>query len=607
MGPGSLFLKDPSASRFLSGGLVEVETLLGAPRPFLPPPEMDGGKPVYYVRFHPRLRALLQKYLHGLLLQIGLPGASLPSVRPESFSKDQGEYEAALASVLRSVRRTDRRMGLQNLFWLAHSRDVVECLKELEGKVAGVRKLKYSLHPILSSFYREAAEASVREDFRGTNDNHLGPPGAGKDSTSLVDSVIDDGFCFTESTINEFDFNQFLASNKRYRIAADLFFEIYQVLIRETERKVREQDRGMLARIAKVMPGYTRDQPPSSVVKLMMSAPVMTYLFADAWGTGAKLLAAAKVKAEVERRKGSEILDAFLDLVTNVKRFEILSHIRDQIVLLQAFAGDHNLDERVRSGARIYEFGESAQVVNNALNATVLFLDLRGFTRTSEGQISEGDLTRELYTVFDAFTPHVRRFGGTIDKFLGDGMMVTFGTVHSDPLDPLNAVRAAILCQAALSKLREEQRTYFKMGISIHYGRAYLARFIAEDDSVQTTVIGRNVNLAGRLSSGAKQPMDEDVAQASPAGPQAPARASGLLVTVDGAGSLFNEGIAISRETLLQLEAHLALDHVGEDKGTRIEYFDEEISRRIVIRYAGDAKFKGVRSSLPVYEVDYEG
>jgi hypothetical protein len=217
-------------------------------------------------------------------------------------------------------------------------------------------------------------------------------------------------------------------------------------------------------------------------------------------------------------------------------------------------------------------------------------------------------LTRELYTVFDAFIPHIRRYGGTVDKFLGDGMMVTYGVDHGDPMDPLNAVRTAILIQKTLKRLREEGKTYFKMGISIHYGRAYLARFIADDDFVHSTVIGRNVNLAGRLSSGAKQPMDEDEEQQpQSSAPAPPVRASGLFVTVDSSGNLFNEGIAISRDTLSQLETHLALDHASDETSSRIEYFDEGIGRRIIFRYAGDAKFKGVRSSLPVYEVDYEG
>ena len=38
-----------------------------------------------------------------------------------------------------------------------------------------------------------------------------------------------------------------------------------------------------------------------------------------------------------------------------------------------------------------------------------------------------------------------------------------------------------------------------------------------------------------------------------------------------------------------------------------MEYFDEVIGRRLVIQYAGDAKFKGVRSSFPVYEVNFRG
>ena len=67
-----------------------------------------------------------------------------------------------------------------------------------------------------------------------------------------------------------------------------------------------------------------------------------------------------------------------------------------------------------------------------------------------------------------------------------------------------------MLCQETLRRKREAGRTYFKMGIAIHYGRVYLARFIAATASVQTTVIGRNVNLAGRLSSAAKRGIEED-------------------------------------------------------------------------------------------------
>ena len=137
----------------------------------------------------------------------------------------------------------------------------------------------------------------------------------------------------------------------------------------------------------------------------------------------------------------------------------------------------------------------------------------------------------------------MRRFGGTVDKFLGDGIMVTCGTERADPLDPLNALRTAVLCQETLRGMREEGKTYFKMGIAIHYGRVYLARFIADEETVQTTVIGRNVNLAGRLSSAAKK----RARRGRGAGHRRSRRAARPTLAGDAStieGTLFNEGIA---------------------------------------------------------------
>jgi class 3 adenylate cyclase len=601
IGPISLYLKDPTGARFVGGGLAEAESLLGAPLPPIPPPELEGGRPVFYVRIHPHLRTLTLRFLQGLLKEIGAqPSAAAGRPRAGSAS-DTAEYEAALHRVLRSVRATDRRQGLPNLFWLALTRDVAETLKELEAKTPSIRKLKYSLHPLLSSFYRRL-EAGARRALEQEAPAQISFQTGLVENSALIEALLEDGFAFTEVSIADLDFNQFLASNKRYRLTADLFFEIYTILVRETERRLRAGDRGLLSRLARYLPGLTRQQcqTQSGVVKVMMNTQVMTYLFSDVWQTGGKLMASARLKAETEHRPPIEVMDVFLDLVAGVKRFEILCQARDRIQLLRAFDDNKALEDKEGRGVRIYEFGDSAQVLNNALNATVLFLDLRGFTQTSEGQISERDLTRELYTVFDAFVPHIRRFGGTVDKFLGDGIMVTYGTQHADPLTPLNALRTAILCQETLYGMRQQGKSYFKMGVAIHYGRVYLARFIADDETVQTTVIGRSVNLAGRLVSAAKKALDEDEDMPGPA------PSSESQVTVDEQGTLFNEGIAISRAALVQMEAHLPLVHEG-GAASAMEYFDEQVGRRIVIRYAGDAKFKGVRSSFPVYAVEAEG
>ncbi len=588
----SLFVKDAATSRFVAGGLAEVEALFGSPLPALPAPERDGDRRVFLVHTHERLHSLLRRHLGALLTQIGIAGAA----RGPSAAGDAAEYEEGLGRVLRAVRAADRSQGLLNLFWLAHSRDAAEHLRGLEGEVPDLGRGKLSLFPLLQSFYRRMNEASkVPPD---------GEPAAAvaAENPALVHSLIDDGFAFTEVSVDGLDLGVFLGSNKRYRIAPEVFYEIQNLLVRDAERRLREGDRGLLARASRHLPGLPREHylKPGSLVKLVMSEPILTYLLADPFGAGARLAASPRLRAEAERGRGGEAFGALLELAAGLRRFEIISHVRDRVTPLGMSSATRDLEEKTSRGLRVYEFGESAQVLNQAVPATILFLDLRGFTRTAEGQISERDLTRELYTVFDAFVPIIERFGGTVDKYLGDGMMVTWGAGRADELDPLNAVRAAVLCQDSLRRSRETGRTWFKMGIAIHHGRVYLARFIGGGGSVQATVIGRNVNIAGRLSSADRRRLVVDGEEIEE--PEELTETDRREVRVDTDGTLLNEGIAISRETLVELETHLALVHTNRG----MEYEDEAIDRRLVIRYAGDAKFKGVRSSMPVYAVDDE-
>ena len=134
------------------------------------------------------------------------------------------------------------------------------------------------------------------------------------------------------------------------------------------------------------------------------------------------------------------------------------------------------------------------------------------------------------------------------------------------------------------------------MGVSVHYGRVYVARFFEDERQTQVTVIGRNVNLAGRLSSAAKKSKDEEEYEPET---EAPA----LRVSVDSRGALVNQGIVLSRAAFVQLESQVGVESVQDGDKQLMHYVDEELERRVVIRYAGDAKFKGVRASFPVFEV----
>jgi class 3 adenylate cyclase len=514
-------------------------------------------------------------------------------------AREQSEYEQALVRTLASVRSTDRRLGLANLFWLSISREVALGLRELEAKLPQVKRAKYQIHPLLAQFYRRVDQAARKELEKSPD--AAGSLARGQDNPSLIDAILDDGLAFTETTVAELDVPALLRENRRYKISSDALFELQGILARDVERRAKEGDKGLQQRIARHAAGVPKEQLTTSqgALKLAFNPQVMTYLLADVWSTGSHILGSTRLKAEAER---TNLADAFLEFVGVLKRFELIDDIRARVRPVDA-----DIEDKVRRGLRLYEFAESTQVLNNAVNATVLFLDLRGFTKSSEGQISERDLTRELYAVFDAFVPHVLRFRGSVDKFLGDGMMIHYGTAFSDPEGPLNALRTAILCQETIQRLRREGRTQYKMGVSIHYGRVYLARFLTDDQETQNTIIGRNVNLAGRLSSAAKKPMEEDELTSQEFGGPAPLpRANELAVTVDGSGALFNEGIAISRAAFVQIEPQVELREI-DDHGVRVlQFHDAETNRKVRFRYAGDAKFKGVKASFPVFEVDYD-
>lgn len=587
-----LFLKPPAGARFVTGSQAEAEALLGSPLPTLPPAAGQGPDALYYVRFNPLLGTLLRRFLQGLLKQVtGEASASATT----AFATQQAEYEAALSRTLQAACLGDRRTGLANLFWLAHSQQVAQTLHELRRK-AGAAAPPASLAAFLASFYARLDQAA-RASALAADPELGGLRFGGAENASLITALTEDGLAFVEPAFDGLDTAQLLEGTRCYRIGPELFAEIESVLVREAERRLREGEAGLLARVTRELPGVARERltSPATITQLALAGPVMTYLFADAWTTGQALLAAPRLRAEVARRKPAEIMESFLDLVDGLKRFEILCHVRDRVRRDEGLAGE--LDEPVRRGARVYDFSAEAQVLNNAAQATVLFLDLRGFTKTSEGQISEGDLTRELYAVFDAFVPIVRAHGGVVDKYLGDGMMVTFGMLDSDPQGPVKAVRTAIRCQETLARLRAEGRSDFRMGVSIHYGRVYLARFLEDEEAVQTTVIGRNVNLAGRLSSAQKKPIEDEAAYGA-----GDSEVEGY-VSVDGEGRLFNGGIVLSRATLVQLESVLGLHAAYEGESRVMEYVDEVIQRRVLLRYVGDAKFKGVRASFPIFQV----
>lgn len=131
----------------------------------------------------------------------------------------------------------------------------------------------------------------------------------------------------------------------------------------------------------------------------------------------------------------------------------------------------------------------------------VLFSDIRGFTGISE-TLSPEAVTGLLTRYFDRMVDSVHRCGGTMDKFMGDGMMVLFGVPKTDP-DPCgNAVRCAFDMVQQLSQLNaefaEEGLPPIAIGIGINYGKVVVGN-IGSTARHNYSAIGDAVNVASRV------------------------------------------------------------------------------------------------------------
>lgn len=135
------------------------------------------------------------------------------------------------------------------------------------------------------------------------------------------------------------------------------------------------------------------------------------------------------------------------------------------------------------------------------LNAAIIFADLVGFTRWAERHTPAQaiSLLREVHTLLEEA---VFRHGGTLDKFIGDGVMATFGTPEPRPEDTLNAmacIRAILQDVAALNARRLARgEELVQIALGVHYGPVVVGN-IGTERRLELGVIGDTVNVASRL------------------------------------------------------------------------------------------------------------
>jgi adenylate cyclase len=142
---------------------------------------------------------------------------------------------------------------------------------------------------------------------------------------------------------------------------------------------------------------------------------------------------------------------------------------------------------------------------------TILFCDLRGFTKMSEGRLSF-DVVFLLNQFLGRMAEAIEDTGGFVDKFMGDGIMAIFGMDAPAADGAAKALAAARAMGGVLDSLnqslREELRMPLSMGIGIHTGPAILGRIGAAQRTeavARLTALGETVNIASRLESMTKE------------------------------------------------------------------------------------------------------
>jgi len=136
---------------------------------------------------------------------------------------------------------------------------------------------------------------------------------------------------------------------------------------------------------------------------------------------------------------------------------------------------------------------------------TILFSDIKSFTTYSAG-LTPDQIQRSLNEYFEAMIDIVFKHQGTVDKYIGDGLMVFFGDPEPQSDHALRCVRAAVEMQQRVKELKDkwegEQRIPIRIRIGINTGEVVVGN-MGSARRLSYTVLGSAVNLAQRLESNA--------------------------------------------------------------------------------------------------------
>jgi len=151
---------------------------------------------------------------------------------------------------------------------------------------------------------------------------------------------------------------------------------------------------------------------------------------------------------------------------------------------------------------------ENPKIISSAgqkKELTIMFSDIVEFTKYSSG-VSPDQVQKRLNAYFESMTEIVFNYHGTVDKFIGDGLMVFFGDPEPQPDHALQCVRAAIDMQKKIHEMRSEWESQGDIPVEIRIGintGMVVVGNMGSSKRMSYTVLGSAVNLAQRLEASA--------------------------------------------------------------------------------------------------------
>jgi adenylate cyclase len=172
--------------------------------------------------------------------------------------------------------------------------------------------------------------------------------------------------------------------------------------------------------------------------------------------------------------------------------------VEQEIVTRERFSRllSPNVAEQVISGKLEVKLGGA--LVDDC---TVFNSDIRGFTRMSEGAAPEAMIDM-LNEYFEMMVETIFKYEGTLDKFMGDGIMALWGAPAHAPDDPLRCVQSSLEQMERLGQFNrtriERNQAPLAIGIGIHTG-PLVAGYVGSSKALSYTVIGDTANTSARL------------------------------------------------------------------------------------------------------------